>query len=135
MSIQPMNAFCSGPEGPKIDLLHRSKKVVGSLLASWVRHAILKNLSDETQGDNPRRKDMAGISPATDRLTTSSLFRTKKSPIRNMELKHFRRTLVSVITGSVRAKDRLKATKLEEDDRCPGTVSATPHSAAQAGLC
>ena len=118
-----------GPEGPEIDLLHQSKKAVGSLLAIWVRHAILKQLEEDTQGEDPRRKDMVGISASSDRATATSLFRTKKSPIRNMGLKHFRRTLVSVITGSVRAGDRLKAAKIETHDRCPhdGERHTTEH--------
>ena len=50
-----------GQQGPEIVLLHHSKKAVGTSVAGWIRHTILGSLQQETQGDDPRRKDMVGI--------------------------------------------------------------------------
>ena len=66
----------------------------------------------------PRRKDFEGLPELIDRRATLSLFRAKKSPLKGISLPFYRRILVSVISGSVRAGDRLHAAGLVASDSC-----------------
>ena len=104
--------------GPAMDILHHSKEAVKIFLENALRHKILLGLTKELEGDQPRRKDMVGLTPIADRRATLSLCRAKKSPIKDLPLGMFRRILVSIISGSVRARDRLKAARLVQSDQC-----------------
>ena len=66
----------------------------------------------------PRRKDFGGLPELIDRRATLSLFRFRKSPLNGVSLTFFRRILVSIISGSVRARDRLHAAGLIPPDAC-----------------
>ena len=107
------------PAGPAMDILHPSKKALKNFLELTLRQKVLQGLVDDLDGPSARqRKDMRQIQALTDRRTTLNLFKAKKSPIRDLPLKMFRRILISVISGSVRAGDRLYAAKLAESDTC-----------------
>ena len=104
--------------GPTVDILHPSAKVVKNGLEQWIRASIMKKFSEELQPPNPRRKDCEGLPILVDRRATLSLFKAKKSPIKGISLFFFRRILVSAISGSVRAGDRLRAAELIPSDAC-----------------
>ena len=106
------------PHGPTMNLLHPSTKVVKANLEKWIRMSILGRLAEQVNTPKPRRKDLAGITTLVDRRATLSLFRTTKSPIKKISVQFFRRLLVSVVAGSVRAGDRLHAAGLIHTDAC-----------------
>jgi hypothetical protein len=106
------------PHGPTMNLLHPSTKVVKANLEKWIRMSILGRLAEQVNTPKPRRKDFAGITTLVDRRATLSLFRTTKSPIKKISVQFFRRLLVSVVAGSVRAGDRLHAAGLIHTDAC-----------------
>ena len=65
-------------EGPHIDLFHRSAVAVKDVLRRWIRVAILDGLAIQCQGENPRRKDMVGLSRQVNIIATRSLLNAKK---------------------------------------------------------
>ena len=67
-------------DGPPIDLFHRSTDAVKGAIRKWVRVILLKGVSDKCSADNPRRKDMVGISKQVNLAVTRSLLRAKESP-------------------------------------------------------
>mgnify|MGYP006879122140 FL=1 len=87
-------------DGPPIDLFHRSQEAVKSAIREWVRITILEQLSVQCEGENPRRKDMAGISKHINATATKSLMRIKESPIHNITAKHYRQLMASLIAGT-----------------------------------
>ena len=105
-------------QGPSLNILHPSAKVVKNNLERWVRMSIIGKLAEEVNKPNPRRKDFTGITDLVDRRATLSLFRARKSPIDGISLPFYRRILVSIIAGSVRAGDRLHAAGLIPTDAC-----------------
>ena len=68
-------------QGPSLNILHPSAKVVKNNLERWVRMSIIGKLAEEVNKPNPRRKDFTGITDLVDRRATLSLFRARKSPI------------------------------------------------------
>ena len=105
--------------GPEMDALHHSKKAVQRFLEAALRQKVLQDLVNELEGPGKRsRKDMIGIKGLTDKRVTLSLLKTRKSPIKDLPVRMFKRILVTILSGAVRAKDRLKAAGLLDCDVC-----------------
>ena len=64
------------------------------------------------------RKDMVGLKKQVNVIATRSLLNAKESPIHGMTAKHYRQLVASLIAGTHRANDRLKAAGLCGSDMC-----------------
>ena len=69
-------------------------------------------------GENPRRKDLVGMSKNINVTSTKSLMRLKESPIHGITARHYRQLMASLIAGTHRANDRLCAAGIISNDVC-----------------
>ena len=114
--------------GLSLDLLGASKAMVRKIVTRWVRRAIIAALAHRVEVDEDgkpldkshHRKDMQGISIDIDISATTANFsaKGKKGGINFSKGTIARQELRSVLAGSIRAFDRLKAAGLIESDIC-----------------
>ena len=118
LDVDGLRFMMHPPTGPPFDLLHGSKKAVSDAARKWVRRAILDELVQSNNGSKPRRKDMLGLSADIDVRATQSTMRIKSSPVDGISKTLFQHLLLSILAGSVRAKDRLAAVDPTISDTC-----------------
>jgi hypothetical protein len=118
LDVQNAKIFLSSTIAPTVDLLHQSSQAVAEVLKQLIRRAMLQQLEREVNKEEGRRKDMRGIPPTINRRATLATMRRKKSSVPGLSIQLHRRLLVTIVSGSLRARDRLKAAKLVDDDVC-----------------
>ena len=120
LDVQNRDLVIVPERGPKFSLFHPATKYVRGRIELMVRGAILQGLADAVNGvAKPRRKDMVGISDHVDFGMTTANLKVKKSPIAKLPVGLFRQLAVSLVTGSFRTGDRLKAGNMSDTDVCP----------------
>ena len=120
----------------QLDLIEGSNYHFRKTVTMWIRKAIISQLNERCQlpeayeegDDKPAgyRKDTAGISPNVDMNATTANFSSKKGSHPYAIDGHLRNSLNTIVTGAVRAGDRLHAAGIKDgrtdevfSDRCP----------------
>ena len=102
----------------ELDLFHRSGQAVKDALRVWVRNVIVGGLAEQCAQEQPRRKDMVGLSRHINAAASRAMLGVKNSPLDGITVTHYRQLLMSLLAETHRAKDRLKAARLVEEDTC-----------------
>jgi hypothetical protein len=118
VNLKDQSLILKNDNGPEINFATAPLGVIKEEVGRWVRQAALRRLKEDGDKPTPRRKDMCGIGECVDQVATLSLMRMKKSPIQHLTVKHCCQINLALMTGSVRAGDRLHAAGLLSTDVC-----------------